>query len=310
MDAATAEAAPARSDPAEALPRRLPAMRRLQPYLLMAPALLLVAAVSFLPLGQAIVQSLHRSNYLDLGEYVGLLNYRRFLLSEAGMQRGWNSLVFVAGSLAVAMPLGFGLALLLNLPLRARGLIRTILILPWLVSNTVAALLWAWILSAQFGPVAPVLASFGLTMPNPLTSPTLAMPALILCNAWGAYPLVMVFVLAALQTIPQELQEAAKIDGASGWQRFRHVVFPLVRNTTLVTLVLTTLHTFNGVSIVLIMTGGGPVGATDVMALRVFEEGFKFYRMGLATAGATVIFALNILFTVAYMRVLRGEGHA
>jgi ABC-type sugar transport system permease subunit len=120
----------------------------------------------------------------------------------------------------------------------------------------------------------------------------------------------MVFVLAALQTIPTELQEAARIDGASGWQRFRHVIFPLVRNTTLVTLVLTTLHTFNGVSIVLIMTGGGPVGATDVMALRVFEEGFKFYRMGLATAGAVVIFGLNIVFTVAYMRVLRGDGHA
>jgi ABC-type sugar transport system permease subunit len=183
-------------------------------------------------------------------------------------------------------------------------------ILPWLVSNTVAALLWAWILSAQFGPIAPVVAVFGVTMPNPLTSETLAMPALIVCNAWGSYPLVMVFVLAALQTIPTELQEAARIDGASGWQRFRHVIFPLVRNTTLVTLVLTTLHTFNGVSIVLIMTGGGPVGATDVMALRVFEEGFKFYRMGLATAGAVVIFGLNIVFTVAYMRVLRGDGHA
>ncbi|MGG5822902.1 carbohydrate ABC transporter permease [Falsiroseomonas sp. HW251] len=291
-------------------PRRPRAGRLLRPYLLMAPALLLVAAVSFLPLGQAIWQSLHRSNYLDIGEFVGLLNYQRFLLSESGIQRAWNSVVFVAGSLAVAMPLGFGLAVLLNLPLRARGLIRTVLILPWLVSNTVAAILWAWILSAQFGPVSPVVAALGATMPNPMTSQALAMPALILCNAWGSYPLVMVFVLAALQTIPTELQEAAKIDGASGWQRFRHVVFPLVRNTTLVTLVLTTLHTFNGVSIVLIMTGGGPVGATDVMALRVFEEGFKFYRMGLATAGAVIIFALNIVFTIVYMRVLRGDGHA
>jgi multiple sugar transport system permease protein len=290
--------------------RRRPLSRSLQPYLLMAPALLLVAAVSFVPLAQAIVQSLHQSRYLELGKFVGLLNYQRFLLSEEGAARAWNSLVFVLGSLAAAMPLGFGLALLLNLPLRARGLLRTVLILPWLVSNTVAALLWAWILSAQFGPVAQVVTAFGGTMPNPMTSQALAMPTLILCNAWGAYPLVMVFMLAALQTIPIELQEAAKIDGANGWQRFRHVIFPLVRNTTLVTLVLTTLHTFNNVSIVLIMTGGGPVGATDVMALRVFEEGFKFYRMGLATAGAVVIFALNIIFTIAYMRVLRGEGHA
>lgn len=285
-------------------------MRRAQPYLLMAPALLLVAAVSLLPLIDAVVQSLHRSNYLELGTWVGLQNYERFLLSQSGMERAWNSLVFVLGSLAVAMPLGFALALLLNLPLRARGLIRTLLILPWLVSNTVAALLWAWLLSAQFGPIAPLVSALGATMPNPMTSQSLAMPAIILCNAWGSYPLVMVFVLAALQTIPTELHEAAKIDGATGWQRFRHIIFPLVRNTTLVTLVLTTLHTFNGVSIVLIMTGGGPVGATDVMALRVFEEGFKFYRMGLATAGAVIIFGLNILFTVAYMRVLRGDGQA
>lgn len=282
--------------------------RRAQPYLLMAPALLLVAAVSLLPLIDAVVQSLHRSNYLDLGTWVGLQNYERFLFSQSGLERAWNSLVFVLGSLAVAMPLGFALALLLNLNLRARGLIRTVLILPWLVSNTVAALLWAWLLSAQFGPIAPIVSALGATMPNPMTSQSLAMPAIILCNAWGSYPLVMVFVLAALQTIPTELHEAAKIDGASGWQRFRHIIFPLVRNTTLVTLVLTTLHTFNGVSIVLIMTGGGPVGATDVMALRVFEEGFKFYRMGLATAGAVIIFGLNILFTIAYMRVLRGDG--
>lgn len=303
--------APAAGETAAYRPRRRQAaVRGLHPYALMAPALLLVAAVSFLPLGQALVQSLHRSQYLDLGTFVGLENFERFLLSDAGMQRAWNSFVFVVGSLVVAMPLGFALALLLNLPLRARGLIRTLLILPWLVSNTVAALLWAWILSAQFGPIAHLVSTFGATMPNPLTSELLAMPSIILCNAWGSYPLVMVFVLAALQTVPTELHEAARIDGAGAWQRFRHVVFPLVRNTTLVTLVLTTLHSFNNVTIMLIMTGGGPVGATDTMAFRVFEEGFKYYRMGLATAGAVIIFVMNILFTLGYMRVLQGEGHA
>src|SRR5262249_21343780 len=137
-----------------------------------------------------------------------------------------------------------------------------------------------------------------------------AMPALILCNAWGSYPLVMVFVLSALQTIPRELHESARMDGAGGWQRFRFITFPLVRNTTLITLVLTTLHAFNGVTIVLIMTGGGPVDTTDVMALRVFEEGLKYNRMGIATAGAVVIFAINIAFTIGYMRVLRGEAGA
>lgn len=285
-------------------------MRVLRPYLWLAPALLLVVAVSFWPLFYALVQSLYRSNYLDLGTYVGALNYQRFMLSEAGLARAWNSFVLVAGTLAIAMPLGFGLALLLNLPLHGRNLIRTLLIVPWLVSNTVAALLWAWLLNAQFGPIADALSRIGIVLPNVLTSASWAMPALIVCNAWGAFPLVMVFTLSALQTIPKDIYEAAHIDGARPWQRFANVTFPLVRNTTLVTLVLTTLHCFNGVTIVLIMTGGGPLESTDVMALRVFEEGFKFHRMGLATAGAVIIFAINILFTLAYMRVLKNEHGA
>lgn len=280
------------------------------PYLWLAPALALVVAVSFWPLGYALVQSLHRSDYLDLGTFVGASNYQRFLLSEAGIARAWNSLVLVAGTLAIALPMGFGLAMLLNLPIKGRGVLRTLLILPWLVSNTVAALLWAWLLNGQYGPIADAVAQIGFVMPNMTTSSTLAMPALILCNAWGAYPLVLVFTLSALQTVPKETYEAAMVDGAERWQRFIRITVPLVRNTTLVTLVLTTLHCFNGVTIVLIMTGGGPLDATDVMALRVFEEGFKLHRMGIATAGAVVIFAINVLFTVAYMRVLKNEHSA
>jgi ABC-type sugar transport system permease subunit len=165
-------------------------------------------------------------------------------------------------------------------------------------------------LNAQFGPIADSLTRVGITMPNLLTSQTWSMPALIVCNAWGSFPLVMVFTLSALQTVPKEMYEAARMDGARRWARFANITFPLVRNTTLVTLVLTTLHCFNGVTIVLIMTGGGPLEATDVMALRVFEEGFKFHRMGIASAGAVIIFFINVLFTVAYMRVLKNEHSA
>ena len=293
-----------------AVARPVRTINLLRPYLWLAPALVLVVAVSFWPLAYALVQSLYRSNYLDLGTFTGISNFQRFLLSEAGQARTWNSFILVAGTLAIAMPLGFGLAVLLNLPLWGRNIIRTLLIVPWLVSNTVAALLWAWMLNAQFGPVADALLRVGITMPNLLTSQTWAMPALIVCNAWGSFPLVMVFTLSALQTIPKEVYEAARMDGARRWARFANITFPLVRNTTLVTLVLTTLHCFNGVTIVLIMTGGGPLEATDVMALRVFEEGFKFHRMGIASAGAVLIFAINVLFTVAYMRVLKNEHSA
>ena len=122
--------------------------------------------------------------------------------------------------------------------------------------------------------------------------------------------MIMVFVLAALQTVPVELDESAVVDGASPLQRFMYVTFPHIRSTLLVALVLTTLNTFNHVTMILVMTGGGPVGTTETMALKVFLEAFKYYRMGTASAGAVVIFAINILFAVVYARLLRDEEPA
>ena len=284
--------------------------RVLLPYGFFLPAFLLVAAVSFVPLGYAIQQSFHAADYMGMGRFVGLQNYSRFLGDGQGWRNLWQAFVFVAGSVAIALPLGFALACALNRPIRFRGLFRTILILPWLVSNLVVALLWAWMLNAQFGPVAYLVSQLGGTLPNAVTSPALAMPALIIANVWHSYPLVMIFVLAALQTVPAELYEAARIDGASAWNRFKLITLPMVRNTTLVVLVLTTLHTFNNVTMVFIMTGGGPVGVTETLALRVFLEEFKYYQTGIASAAAVIIFALNLLFSLVYIRVLRGENTA
>lgn len=278
-------------------------------YLAISPAFLLVAAVSFVPLVYALVQSLHKSDYLELGQFVWFDNYARFLLGPQGRGRVLASLYFVVGTIVVSLPLGFGLALLLNRPIWFRGLFRTLLIIPWLVSALVGALLWMWLLNPAFSPLAQLVESLsGSKMVNPLTNPGLAMPAAIVAHSWSSYPMIMVFVLAALQTVPGELIEAARIDGANGWQRFRFVTFPYVKNTTLVALVLTTLNTFNHVTLLLVMTGGGPLGATDTLALRIFEEGFKFYRMGVASAGAVVVFATNVVFAVMYARILRGRG--
>jgi multiple sugar transport system permease protein len=155
--------------------------------------------------------------------------------------------------------------------------------------------------------VAHALKQIGVSISGPLTDTTWALPSLIVANTWHSYPLVMVFTLAALQTIPAEVKEAARIDAASSWKRFIHVTLPLVRNTVLVALVLTTLHTFNTVTTVLIMTGGGPAEVTEVLALRVFKEGFVFYRMEVASAAAVLIFGLNILFSLAYIKVLRSD---
>ena len=281
------------------------------PYAAITPAVVLVALVSFAPLGYALVQSLFKSHYLDLGTYVGLDNYTDFLFGRGGPARIGASFYFVLGTVALSTPLGVGFALLLDRPIRFRGLFRTILILPWLVSALVGALLWAWLLNPSFSPVIQDIDKmFGTEIPRLVTSFTWSMPALIVAHSWASYPLIMVFALAALQTVPLELTESALIDGASPWQRFRFITFPHIKSTLLVALVLTTLNTFNHVTMILVMTGGGPVGATEAMSLKVFLEAFKYYRMGTASAGAVVIFLINILFAVVYARMLSDEEPA
>jgi multiple sugar transport system permease protein len=280
------------------------------PYLMLAPAFLLIAGVSFLPIGHAVVQSFFRSSNLNLGRFVAFQNYGDFFFTRNGLGTVVNSLVFVGGTLAIALPLGFALALVLSKPMPLRGLIRTLLILPWLVSNLVGALLWGWLGNPQYGLAPYLLEKIGVALPNIITDPAAAMGSVIVASAWAATPLVMVFVLAALQTVPTDLMEAARIDGASSWQRFWNITLPLVRNTTMVALVLTSLHAFKSVEIVLVMTGGGPNGATETMALKVFKEAFTLLRLGVGSAGAVAIFVINVMFTMAFVRVLRTEHGA
>jgi multiple sugar transport system permease protein len=272
--------------------------------LLFLPCLIFVVTVSFVPLVYAIVQSLHESRFLDFGAFVGIENYIDFLSERSGIG---NSLIFVAGCIGLTIPWGVGLALALHAATRFRQTLRTILILPWLLSSVVIGKLWMWLLSGQFGPVAYLLQQFEISMPNAVTSPELAMPAVILAQSWSSYPFVMVLTLAALQTLPKEVLEAAALDGAVGFRRTIEIVLPLIRNTILVAVVLTSVNAFNHVTLLFVMTGGGPVGATETLALRIFDEGFRFYNTGLAAAGAVVMFVLNILFTIAYIRVLKTD---
>jgi multiple sugar transport system permease protein len=281
---------------------------RTMTYSFFYPAFLLVAAVSFLPLFYAIRQSVYSADYLELGDFVGLQNYTDLFNVGGGLWNLRSSFYFVGGTLALAIPLGVLLAVLLNRPILFRNFFRTILIFPWVVAQVVTGLLWMWLYDSRLGPLVDALGRLGITLPNPLTDVNLAMPSLIITNVWRSYPLVMVFTIAALQTVPVELTEAARIDVPSAWNRFWYVTFPLIKNTILVAVVLTTLHTFNTVTMVLVMTGGGPVDATQVLALRVFREGFQFYRMDIATTCAMVIFLLNIVFTLVFLRVLRREG--
>jgi multiple sugar transport system permease protein len=278
------------------------------PLALMLPAVLLVVCITFLPILQAVALSFRETNFLQAGRFIGLRHYQALFADPLTWQNLLNSFTFTFGSLALSLPLALGLALLLNRAFPGRGLFRTILILPWVVSQLLAALLWRWLDSPLLGAVAYVLGVLAGTRVDILGDPSTAMLGVIVANVWRTFPYAMILTLAALQTIPAELYEAAKIDGASRFNLFRYVTFPMIQNTFLIATIILTIHYFNMIELPLVLTGGGPVNRTEVLGLRVYREAFMLFKFGFGSAIAMLMFGVNILVSLTYIRVLRAES--
>lgn len=276
-------------------------------YLLFAPTLLLVLLVTLVPVVYALALSVLRTDYLNIVGFAGLAQYGQFLADSMGRQDVVASVVYVLGSLTLAVPLGLALALVLNRSFRFRAFFRTILVLPWVTTLVAAGLLWNWLYNPQYGPLDYLLQqTFGITI-DFLGQPLWAMLSMIVTNVWQSYPYAMILTLAGLQTISEDVLEAAAMDGASNWQQFWRVKVPLIQNHLLVVIVLLGINYFNQVTLPLVLTGGGPVNATYVMGLRVYNEAFAFYHMGFASAIAVYMLVFNLIFTLIYLRVLRRE---
>jgi multiple sugar transport system permease protein len=277
------------------------------PWLLILPAVLLVVLVTFFPILQAINLSFHQTSYLQQGRFVGFQHYLSFLTDPLSQQNLTNSFVFTFGSLAFSMPLALGLALLLNRPFPGRAVFRTILIVPWVVSQLLTALLWRWLDSPPFGPLAYILGVLTSSRVDLLGTPGTALAGVILANVWRTFPYAMILTLAALQTIPGELYEAARIDGAGRWNLFRYVTFPMIQNTFLIATIILSIHYFNMIELPLVLTGGGPVNRTELLGLRVYREAFVLFRFGFGSAVAMIMFVVNVVVSLAYIRILRAE---
>lgn len=287
--------------------RQLGARRNLLALAFLLPALLYVLAVTFYPAVYALQVSFHDTAYFTMGKFVGLMHYIRFLSEAEGRNNILRSLMYMGASVTVALPLGLFLAVLLNKPIRFRIFFRGAIVVPWLISQIATALLWGWLVNPQYGPVPYLLVQLTGVRLEFLGNPSQAMATLVLANVWRSFPLPLLLFLAALQAVPQDMLDAAVVDGATGLRRFWYVIFPAIRHTALIAFILLTLHYFNMVTLPLVLTGGGPVGATDVMTLRIFREGFTFYRLGIASAVAMIVFLLNLVFSLVYVRALRAE---
>jgi multiple sugar transport system permease protein len=282
-------------------------------YLLIMPSLVLITLLSLYPIIEGVIVSLQNQSMLhgDPDAFVGGAHYRRALFEEPQF---WQSLArtvyWTAGSVAGGYLLALSLALLTNMNTRGRALFRALFLIPWVVPDVCTALLWKWLYGDEFGVINFLLTKFGL-ISHPVTwlsDPNLAMPAVIIVQIWKLYPVMFITLLAALQNVPGELVEAARIDGANVMQRFRYVTFPFIRPTSLVITLLASIWTFQAFDIVYLLTGGGPADATKILPTLVYDKGFWALELGYASAIALLMLLCLLVISVGFLLIRRPQA--
>lgn len=276
--------------------------------LLLLPALLVLGFVLFYPIGLAIYSGFFDIGLMNLGqpEYVGLENYRRMVETPAFWASARVTVVYTIGVVGGAYIVGLLNALLLNRAFRGRTLARTLIIIPWAVPHVVTVLIWNWMLDANYGVINYFMQTLHLIEENLRwrAMPDLAMVSVVGVTIWSVYPVALVMLLAGLQSIPRDLYEAAAVDGSNAWQRFWHITWPGLAPVNIVLILLLSLMAFTRVvTIIYLMTAGGPAGATETLPIQTYLQAFKFFRMGYASAIGTVVLVIAIIFSVIYLYV-------
>jgi multiple sugar transport system permease protein len=266
---------------------------------------LLILAFTIVPAVYAFIMSLYKVNFVQLTDFVGFQNYVNVLTDPQTQVNLTVTLKFVAAALAGTVLTAFGLALILNRPLPGRSFFRTAIMIPWVTTQVVSTLLVKWMLDFQYGFVNQLLRAVGLVPISFLGNAKYAMFSLVGITIWRSAAYGMVLLLAGLQTIPGELYEAAEVDGANAYRRFVAITMPLIRGPLLIMVVMESMGLVSLVTPILVLTGGGPADATEVLALRLFREAFTNFNMGLGATIAMVIFALDIVLSLVYIRLLR-----
>jgi len=277
----------------------------------LTPALVLIGLFFFLPVGASLLLSVTDFDIYALGNsslarFVGLRNYSNLVHNPTFWTAIKNTFYFalVGGPLTVAVSLGA--ALLVNArAIRLRGLFRTIYFTPFVTTLVAIAVVWRYLYHPRYGLLNYLLGHIGIGPIDWLGDPHWAMPAIIVMAIWKNFGYNMLIFIAGLQSIPEELYEAARIDGAGPLRRFRHVTIPQLAPTFLFVGVVTMIGYFQLFAEPYVMTGGGPLRATTSLVLFMYEEGFRWWRMGVAAAIAFVLFGIILLWTLLQMRVQR-----
>jgi ABC-type sugar transport system permease subunit len=277
-------------------------------WLLCFPALAAIAAVALFPLGWAAWESLHLHDLRMPWRgrpFIGLANYAEAVADPRFLAALAHTLGFSAASVALELALGTALALALDRAGRGRGLARAAALLPWAMPTVVAALVWRFLFEGPRSAANTLLAGFGLAAEPVvwLADPWLAWVPLVVADVWKTTPFVALLLLAGLQSVPVELEEAARVDGANAWQRFWHVTFPVLQPALLVALLFRTLDALRVFDLVFVMTGGGPGTATEPVALYTWSALLRELRFGFGSALSMLVFAATFLLALLYLRL-------
>lgn len=280
--------------------------------ILLLPAIVIVMAIVGIPVFYAIYLSLHRI-YLIFPEknaFIGVKNYIEAFHSP----HLWNALgrtaYYVAGVTIVGIILALGIALVLNMRFRGRAFVRNIVLLPWALAYVINAIMWKWILNSRYGALNGILYSLGLihNYQHWLQRPLIAMNFIIMAKIWKELPFMILFILAGLQILPKELYEAAEVDGANSWQRFRRITLPLIAPILMILAIMETIWGFMVFDIIYVVTGGGPANTTQVISYYTYTESFKRMHLGMGATIAIIQTLIVLILTIFYIRRLTRRG--
>ena len=279
----------------------------LEPYLYLSPAIALIILVMFVPLAIGFSYAFQAISLLDpfTSGWIGLAHFQALYADAKFWVALVNTFWWTFGSVILQFLLGLGLALLLNQGFYGRRLIQALVFLPWAVPTFLSALTWAWLFNPVIGPLPHWLAGLGiLSEPfNILADPSIAMWGPITANVWFGIPFFAITLLAALQTIPRQLYEAAAIDGASVWQTFTKITLPFLAPMIVITVMLRTIWIANFADLIFVMTGGGPANATQILSSYIFTTAYRKLDFGYASAIAMVLMMLLLIYAALLLKV-------
>ncbi|MEO8242430.1 MAG: sugar ABC transporter permease [bacterium] len=282
-------------------------------YLYVLPAIVVMLIVIAYPIYYTVDLSFYKTPpglQLKDRTFIGVDNYTAILSSPVVWRVTLNTMIWTLASTFFSFALGFASALGLHRDFIGRGILRAILIIPWVISAVAASYIWKWIYHSDFGIIGAVLVESGITShpPNFIDNVNTVLPSLIVVNVWREFPFAMIMMMAGLQTVPEQLLRAAQVDGASPWQQFWHVTFPHLSGVSTVTILLLAVANFNSFIIPWIMTGGGPSNASHIWITHIYELAFGRQLWGVASAYSVLLFVVTMSLGYFYVRALsRGE---